>query len=102
MRLKQSSRSAFSNDSGCVGGASLPLRYHSSMPQKCPDLTFRLRSFTRRATNGSCSVGPMAPREHLPLVARLVNDLNLNVRGGLLPGGDVFERLGQVELLQRV
>ena len=62
MRLKHSSRSAFSNESGCVGGASLPSRNHSSMPQKWPDRTFRLRSFTRRATSGSCSVGPMGPQ----------------------------------------
>src|SRR2546430_3088661 len=37
MRLKHISRSAFSNESGCVGGASLPSRYHTSIPQKCPD-----------------------------------------------------------------
>src|ERR1035441_4263856 len=61
MRLKQSSRSAFSNESGWVGGASLPSRYHSSMPQKWPEQTFRLRSFTRRATSGSFSVGPIGP-----------------------------------------
>ena len=41
IRLKQSSRSAFSNESGCVGGASFPSRNHSSIPQKCADFTFR-------------------------------------------------------------
>src|SRR2546421_463781 len=50
------------------------------MPQKCAVRTFRLSSFTTRATSGSCSVGPIGPTEQLPLVARVVNELNLNVR----------------------
>src|SRR3712207_7676844 len=35
---------------------------HSSMPQKCADLTSRRSELTMRATSGSCSVGPIGPQ----------------------------------------
>ena len=46
---------------------------------------------TSRATSGNCSVGPIGPQMPAGRSAR-----------GLSPGGDVFERLGQVEVFERV
>src|SRR5438876_776576 len=45
MRLKQRSRSAFSNESGWVGGASRSSINHSSIPQKWADLNVRSAHF---------------------------------------------------------
>lgn len=62
IRSKHSSRSARSNESGCVTGTSRPSSNHSSMPQKWACRRSSPSSFTSRATSGNCSVGPIGPQ----------------------------------------
>ena len=91
IRLKHSSMSARAKLSGWVMGASFPPMNHSSMAQKCPSRTLIPRSLTIWATRGSCSVGPMGP--HSPAGELAVDCCHAR---------DVFQRLGDVEGLQRV
>ena len=93
MRLKHSSRSARSKLSGCVTGTSRPVvdSNHSSMPQKCavPHVEAELVDDARDE------------RQLLGRPDRAA-DADRIVVGALPPRVDVLQRLGEIELLERV